>query len=496
MTRTTHTPLAVRLGSAISEAKFEQLSSETVSRVKLSILDNIGTIAYVSTLEDCAPVLDRVREKGGRAEATVAGQSIKAPLEDASAANAFLIHAAETDESDFRASLRASPVVMAPAMATAESIGATGKDFILSLAVGYSVLGALAAPLGRLQPYGFMSVGVWGTSSAAAVSARLMGLNASQCTHALALAGGGGGLFQYYYDQTEEKRLIVARSVRTGVEAALLARTGMVGPERIYEGEAGVYRVFGKLVGRDVSEREIDNVAEQARRWDGPLYLIPKYYAASASIIPFLDGLDELFQSRPDIRAQVANFELHIEDDPTYILAAKHKAYEHPHTIIGAKINLQFVIALFLRSGTASAADFSEATIEDRDLRSFAEKAAIVRKPRGTKSSIVLVLTSGERVGVSPIHPSTSGFASADLIRRELKFNSLTSRLLDDDQRQQIRRAVDDLETERDMATWFSRVNEMIVAASSRSHVTNGQNEANNRPKAWVVPTQHDNRRA
>ena len=339
MTRTTHTPLAVRLGSAISEAKFEQLSSETVSRVKLSILDNIGTIAYVSTLEDCAPVLDRVREKGGRAEATVAGQSIKAPLEDASAANAFLIHAAETDESDFRASLRASPVVMAPAMATAESIGATGKDFILSLAVGYSVLGALAAPLGRLQPYGFMSVGVWGTSSAAAVSARLMGLNASQCTHALALAGGGGGgLFQYYYDQTEEKRLIVARSVRTGVEAALLARTGMVGPERIYEGEAGVYRVFGKLVGRDVSEREIDNVAEQARRWDGPLYLIPKYYAASASIIPFLDGLDELFQSRPDIRAQVANFELHIEDDPTYILAAKHKAYEHPHTIIGAKI--------------------------------------------------------------------------------------------------------------------------------------------------------------
>ena len=86
-------------------------------------------------------------------------------------------------------------------------------DLILATAIAYSVNGRLAAQLDRLQGLGFMPSSVVGGGGSAAATAKLMKLDAERTLSALGLGiGGGGGLFQYYFDQTEDKKLHVARA--------------------------------------------------------------------------------------------------------------------------------------------------------------------------------------------------------------------------------------------------------------------------------------------
>jgi 2-methylcitrate dehydratase PrpD len=445
-----------QLGAAVAAARYEDMSAEVVERTKLTVLDNLGTLIYTSELMRSDAYLARTRERGGRPEARLWGTGIRVPVEDAAAGNAWLIHAAETDDSDFRASLRASPVVMGPALAMAEREHASGKDFLLSLAVGYTVLGRLAEPLGPLQLKGYMSSGVWGPSASAAVSAKLLKLDGPAANNAIAVAAGaGGGSFQYFYDQTEEKRLIVARAARAGVEAALLACKGEVGAKRIFEGQAGLYRLFG---GEKAASIDSSKITDNFTALEGPLRLYPKLYAASASIIPFLESM-------PSERIDPANIDHYTvrgNADAARIYKAKLDTYAAPQTLIGAKTSLGFVLALYLIHGSADPFDFTPDTLADPAINALAAKGRFeaIDSPA---TALVITLKSGEAIKIVPYQ--SDGSKTEPLMRdaRMAKFRSLTRNALTDAERAKIIAAVGRLDVVRDMTTWMRDLERLIT---------------------------------
>jgi 2-methylcitrate dehydratase PrpD len=445
-----------RLGAAVAGTRYEDMSADVLERTKLTVLDNLGTLAYTSHLMRGDAYLARARERGGRPEARLWGTGIRAPVEDAAAGNAWLIHAAETDDSDFRASLRASPVVMGPALAMAEREHVSGKDFLLSLAVGYTVLGRLAEPLGPLQLKGYMSSGVWGPSASAAVSAKLLRLDGTATANAIAIAAGaGGGSFQYFYDQTEEKRLIVARASRAGVEAALLSCTGEVGAKRIFEGQAGLYRLFG---GDKATSIDPAKVTANFAALEGPLRLYPKFYAASASIIPFLESM-------PSERIDPATIDYYTvrgNADAARIYKAKLDAYAAPQTQIGAKTSLGFVLALYLIRGGADPFDFTPDTLADPAINALAAQGRF-EALESPATELVITLKSGETIKIRPYQ--SDGSETEPLMReaRMAKFRSLTRNALTDADRAKIIAAVERLASVRDMATWVHDVERLIT---------------------------------
>ncbi len=162
---------------------------------------------------------------------------------------------------------------VAPALAAAEFAHASGRDLLLATAIAYSV-----------QALGWMPSSVVGAAGAAAAAAKLLQFKPEQTQDALALGiVSGGGLFQYYFDQTEEKKLHVARTARAGIEVALLARDGWKGPVRAIEGTSGLLPSYLRGSGR---KPHYDMLRTAVPRFDGPLYVYPKFTSCSASLPP------------------------------------------------------------------------------------------------------------------------------------------------------------------------------------------------------------------
>jgi 2-methylcitrate dehydratase PrpD len=453
--------IAGALGQAITDTTFETIPPQVLHRAKLTVLDNIATLAYTSKAMRTNPYLVRAAVRGGRREARVIGMGLQIPVEDAAATNAWLIHAAETDDSDFRASLRASPVVMAPALAMASAQHSSGKDFLLSLSVGYTVLGRVAEPLGPLQLRGWMSSGVWGPTSSAAVSAKLLGLDAVATGNAIALAAGaGGGAFQYFYDQTEDKRMVVARAARAGVEAAMLACQGEIGAPRIFEGRAGLYVNMGASPSQIPTP---SSLVQDFSRLEGPLRLVPKFYAASASIIPFLDAIAQnemLVATNPQ---DIISIEISGGNDAARIYQDKIDHYAPPTTLIGAKTNLPFVLAMFLTDKSADTFNFSMSRLSTTSLNDLARKTRF-RLAQGEPTRLTIQLRSGQTIMLEPKNSDGRTDEPEMAAARFAKFRSLTRETLTDAQRARVIRQVEALDQVPDMSIWLEDIDRLLRA--------------------------------
>ncbi len=413
--------LSQTIGVTIAGADARRLAPAVRERARLCLIDNLGTLAFTAKASRGDHYLHRLAQRGGAPEARVLGTDLRLPWEDAAGALAFLIHYSETDDSDFRAELRASPTVMGPVLALAQRPGVTGADVEAAIAVGYSVLGGLAQPVGATQDDGLMSAGVWGPSASAAVAARLLRLSPAQTAHALGLAAGAaGGLFQYFYDQTEEKRLIVARAARSGVEAALLAQQGETGPAHIYEGRAGLYPVLAALT---QTKLDTSGVASTIARLDGPLYIYPKFFAASSSITPSLEGLAPSVAE--GLRAsQVLGISL--RGDPTRyaVVGSKLDHFTAPETLIGAKINYAYMLAFMLVHGAADAATVGAARLDDPRVADLARRVRF-EPVAGHPGAVVVRLTSGEIRELAIPNQAPGSVAPPALALRRAKFDRL-----------------------------------------------------------------------
>src|SRR5207253_1250834 len=87
----------------------------------------------------------------------------------------------------------------------------------------------------------------YGTFSTALASAYLMKLDPAKTRHALNIAGVAGAAMRQARagELSHWKGVAFANAARHGVFSALLARGGMTGPARVFDGELG----FGEQLG-------------------------------------------------------------------------------------------------------------------------------------------------------------------------------------------------------------------------------------------------------
>lgn len=391
-------------------------------RIGWTLLDNLGAILHASSLPAALKTAGYFAGKTG--DVAVLATGLTGVATQAAAASAYLIHAAEIDDSDMRGQIRASAVIMAACLAAAQASDVSGEAFIRAAALGYTLQGRFAAPVGPIQGEGWMASGVWGPPAAAAAVALLHDQSTNEIADAIAMAvSASGGVFQYYFDQTEEKRIIVARAARTAVESAGLAALGERGAAHAIEGKAGLYRLFARAAPPAASHFTDDLAA-----LEGPLFVRPKFYAASHSIIPSLDGLAAVLPADFDAAA-VERFI--VRGDPAWgeVIGEKIDNFEAPETQLAAALNFSFVVSLWLLRGSVLPADYTAETLADPAILGLARAARFESAP-GEPLSVELILKDGGSIRANAIDPPPDEPAPLEAEKRLAKFNALAGERL------------------------------------------------------------------
>jgi 2-methylcitrate dehydratase PrpD len=181
------------------KAKFQDLPADIVQDTKMVLMDAIGC-ALVATQTDKGKInLGLARRFGGPPEASVIGSGYKVALSTATLVNGELMF---TPEYISMIAGGNEPSYVIPAiLSMAESTKATGKEWILSTAIGLEISSRLARATLRqiidpkeVQPkpidHNLKRHGnAYSNFGAAAGAGRLLGLDRIQMAHALGIAG-------------------------------------------------------------------------------------------------------------------------------------------------------------------------------------------------------------------------------------------------------------------------------------------------------------------
>src|SRR5207245_6387260 len=122
--------------------------------------------------------------------------------------------------------------------------GGGGRELIVAAVLAYEVQCRLC-DAASLRKHGFDHV-TYGAISSALAACKLLNLHATQCAHAVGIAG----VCNVALRQTRAGELSMwkgcafANAARNGVFAALLAAEGMTGPAPIFEGELGIMKLL------------------------------------------------------------------------------------------------------------------------------------------------------------------------------------------------------------------------------------------------------------
>ncbi len=231
-----------RIARFIVETKDKEVPREALRTARDAAFDCVG-VALAGAAQPLGKMIREVtREEGGNPEATVIGGGLRTSTTMAALANGTLAHALDYD--DMGGFGHPSVVLLPPALALGEKLGASGRDILDAYVIGFEVAANLSAASHYVQTErGFHSTAFFGTMGATAAAARLLKLDVEQTVMALGIAGSmPAGVVQNF--GTMVKPLHAGMASRNGVLAALLAKKGYMGTDRIFESKLGFFSTY------------------------------------------------------------------------------------------------------------------------------------------------------------------------------------------------------------------------------------------------------------
>lgn len=182
-----------------SELRFEDIPSDVIRRCEDLLLDTIGSIFAGSTERPVKTIEAFAIAQGpenGKAQILASGRHTS-PL-FAAMVNAAAAHMVEQDDLHNSSVFHPACVVFPPALAVAQSVGASGRELLTACVVGYEVGIRVGEFLGRSHYKIFHTTATAGTLAAAATVGRLLKLNPEQMLDAIGSAGTqAAGLWEF-----------------------------------------------------------------------------------------------------------------------------------------------------------------------------------------------------------------------------------------------------------------------------------------------------------
>ncbi|MEU8803267.1 MmgE/PrpD family protein [Spirillospora sp. NPDC048819] len=357
-------------------ARFTDLDEDTVTTTKLSILDTVGvTLASSGLTPGVDDYVAVAAEFGGTQESTVLGfGDLRLPAPLAAWVNGALVHGLDFDDLVRDVGYHPSTPTVPTALALAErSVGISGRDLILAVALGNDLGTRLAAAVPSHAPW--FGTPVFGCFAAAATAAKLLKLDAGGAHAALGIAytQSAGTLEMRWSGNSNIASFNGSWPNKTGVMAALLAQRGAQGIENVFEGRGGLFPAyFGEHDRAEVTH-------DLGRRFRGAEVSFKVWPACGGSHCA-IDATLQLFADTGLDPADVKSLTV-ATTLGTFALTQPIEARRAPTTPMDAKFSIPYAIAVAAVRGDVGLDDFRPERLNDPAVREFAQKISAVDDP-------------------------------------------------------------------------------------------------------------------
>ncbi|HSH91998.1 MAG TPA: MmgE/PrpD family protein, partial [Ramlibacter sp.] len=277
----------------------------------------------------------------------------------AAMANAAASHVAEQDDVHNGSVFHPATVVFSPALAVAQALGASGKQFIAACVAGYEVGIRVGEFLGRSHYKVFHTTGTAGTLAAAAAVGNLLGLDSQQMRHAFGSAGTqSAGLWEFLRTAADSKQLHTAHAAGAGLMSAYLAKDGFTGADRIFDGPQGMAAGMSS----DADPRKLTDGL--GSRW-ATAETSFKYHASCRHTHPAADAL-ALVMREHDLRPRdIERVITHVHQGAIDVLGP----VTDPATVHQSKFSMGTVLALVAQYRHAGLPEFEQHFRDDEIVR-------------------------------------------------------------------------------------------------------------------------------
>ena len=412
----------VRLAEYASGLRFEDLPPAVVQRAKDCITDTVAVIILGNGLP-WSQIISRYAQSvgaGGRSRILGArGALLQAPA--AALANGTLAHAFESDNlTKPGAGVHPGATLLPPGLAVAQDRGSSGRALITAVVAGFEVMYRIGyATKHSNERRGFHAPGTTGPFGAAVAAGKLLGLDASQMTNALGIAGSlAGGLMEFARSGTGAmvKRLHLGRASESGVVAANLAADGFTGPTSVLEGEAGFLKVF--CTEWDMADLT-RGLGSEFKTMTLCLKRFPVHMTAQTGVQAVLELQAEHGFTGADVdRVTVAGTER----------MATINNIANPTDIMMAQYSIPFCVALALFRDPRDPTSFDESALSDANIRGMCARVSVVAAdpPVTTAGASIVTVQLKNGRSVTKEVAEFNGTPARPLDRAELKDKFMT----------------------------------------------------------------------
>ncbi|GCE42150.1 MmgE/PrpD family protein, putative [Rhodococcus wratislaviensis] len=220
-----------------------------LDRTALHILDGLGTALAASRMNAAPFAVPTAASMGHADESSVIGSCRRFGAAGAALANGILIHSLDFDDTHPAGLVHATAVTLPAALAVAEREYASGADLLRAVLVGDELLGRIssAAPHG-FHARGFHASSVCGVFASSLIASLLSGSSKDQAVNALGIAASqASGSMEFLATGVSTKQIHPGWASMAGVMSSALAVHGGSGPDTVFEGERGLYRLFSAV---------------------------------------------------------------------------------------------------------------------------------------------------------------------------------------------------------------------------------------------------------
>ncbi|ANI80131.1 MmgE/PrpD family protein [Sphingobium sp. EP60837] len=352
----------------VSSCRYEDLPPEAVEAAKKSILDLLGvSLAAAGTVPAVATVIDLVRESGGKPESTVLGFGGKVPSVMAALANGAMAHCLDFDDVAPDGNHASSTLIPTVFAAAEHQGGISGKDLITAVAIGQDLFLRMRRSL--QQRMDWLVTTVLGVFSATAGAAYVLSLDTDQVAHALGIAslGSCGTLELRFGTNSDLGELYAGFIAKSALLSALLAKRGVTGTQKVFEGQAGIMRVYFD------DEYDRTKILEGLGTIFGGSTMQYKPWPVCGIANTYIHAVLELVRNhglRPDDIVEIRPYIGDFQQRMSYPLEERRQ----PACSMDARFSLPFCLAAAATYGEVKIEHFTEAGLRDPKVLETAQK--------------------------------------------------------------------------------------------------------------------------
>ena len=418
------------------------------------LIDTVAVMVPGAVTPVARKVLGRVR-RWGTGECTGVGTTARLALPWAALLNGTAGHALDFDDNFDPAKAHISTVLWPTILAVAEQQGSSPAACLDAYITALQIQGRIGQGLNPPhRKRGWHATATTGALGAAAATARLLGLDATQSAMALSLATSTAGGFMSQFG-TMAKPLHAGNAAKGGILSACFAQDGMTAGWHTLDGPLGMNTL---MVGPDrealraaLHEPEHGQTLSFNTESVGEPLLITEHlfrvkrFPTCGSAHRSLDAMLALREEHGFEAAQIERVDVHAP-----AMHLKNLMYQRPRDGLQGKFSVEYPLACAIIRGECTLADFTDAAVMRSTHQQLFERIhrhAIDRPETEVDTTIRVTLRDGRVVEKSVFMPLGSKVAPFPTGQYWRKFDQCTAGVMQSGDRQRLREALESFTT-------------------------------------------------